>query len=166
MGTRSRLAVVVTAAALALAGSMAVGLESASAKKAKSCTLLKASEISKVFGVPVTGPGDAGTLDIACSFDIGPGLGEAGGGSLIVQYYKKGPVASTVFSQMKAGTEGYKDPGKRVAGTKVWWDGADAWAEKKGKVVSIGASYTNNDPTPESVQDEVVKLAKRARKKI
>jgi hypothetical protein len=166
MRTRSRLAAVMAAVVLALAAFVVLGAASATAKKPRPCTLLKASEISKVFGVTVTGPGNAGTLDIACSFDIGPGLGEAGGGSLIVQYYKKGPVASTVFSQMKAGTEGYKDPGERVAGTKVWWDGADAWVEKKGNVVSIGASYTNNDPTPDSVQDAVVKLAKRARRKI
>ncbi len=153
--------------AVAVVGVVAVtGNANAVAKHPKSCTLLKASQIAKVMGVPVTGPGDAGTLDIACSFDIGPGLGEPGGGSFIVQYYKKGPIASVVFAQMKEGTEGYKEPGQRVPGTKVWWDGADAWVQKKGKVVSVGASYTNNDPPPDAVKDAVVELAQRASKKL
>ncbi len=164
---RSRLFV---GLAVVVLSSVAVGALAAdavgAAKKPKSCRLLKASQISKVLEQEVSGPGDAGTLDIACDFDIGAGLGEPGGGTVIVQYYKKGPVASTVFAQMQKGTEGYKDPGQRVRATKVWWDGADAWVRKKGAVVVVGASYTNDDPPPETLQDQMVELAQVASKKL
>jgi hypothetical protein len=136
------------------------------AKRPKSCTLLTAKQISKVLNADVTGPNGAGTLDIACDYDVGPGLGEPGGGLFIVQYYEKGPVGSTVFAQMKKGLEGYRDPGTRIPGTPVWWDGADAWLKKKGQVVTVGASYTNNDPPPEASQDEFVELVQLAGKKL
>lgn len=136
------------------------------AKKPKSCTLLTASKISKVLDQPVSGPGEAGTLDIACDFDIGAGLGEPGGGMVIVEYYEKGPIASAVFQSLKAGLEGYKPPAARVPGTKVWWDGKAASIYKNGQLVSVSISFTNSDPPPETLQPQMVALVKGAAKKL
>lgn len=165
MWTKGRAADVVVAVVLGLALVVGAGPAGA-AKKPKSCTLLKAAQISEVLGADVSGPGGAGTLDIACDFDVGPGLGEPGGGILIVQYYERGPIASGVYSAMKDGAEGL-EPGVRVPGTKVWFTPTTgAWVKKKGQVVNVSLSYTLSDPPAEATQDVVVELTELAAKKL
>jgi hypothetical protein len=85
MRTARKLAAVIGVVTIALAV-VATDVADA-ATKPKSCTLLKPSQMSKVLGDEVTGPDITGTSGTACSFNIGGGLGEPGGGLVIVTYY-------------------------------------------------------------------------------
>ena len=151
-----------SAFAVVLAVSLAfVGFDNAgAAKKPTSCTILKATQIAKVLGEPVTGPNEAGTLGIACDFDIGEGLGEPGGGIAIVSYYDKG-LAKGVFASIKSA-------GEKVAGTKAWWDATaeSAMVHKKGKLVGVSLTYTSSTPSTAELQPKMAALALLAAKKL
>lgn len=142
-----------------VSGASVVG-ERAAKKKATSCSLLTASQIEEVVGTTVTGPGDAGTLDIACSYDIGPGLGDPGGGMVIVQYYS-GRLGKGVWSAAKAN-------GEKVG--KYYWDPTAEilTGAKKGKVVGMSVTYTGGANAPEHglVQGQSEQLLTLALKKV
>jgi hypothetical protein len=127
----------------------------AAAKKPKSCTILKASEIETVVGAPVSGPGEGGTLGIACDFDIGPGLGDSGGGLVILQVYS-GTTAKGVWSAAQAG--------EKVG--KVYWDAGAEIASGYKKPNMVAASVTYTGGTDSDVKGKSVALVNLMLKKL
>jgi len=93
-----------------------------------------------VVGAAVSGPGKGGTLGIGCDFDVGLGIGDPGGGLVVIQVYS-GTTAKSVWSAAKAG--------EKVG--KVYWDPTSKIASgyKKPNMVAASISYTGGPPESE-----------------
>jgi hypothetical protein len=158
MGLVRKVVAVGVAAGVALLATAA--LPAAAAKKPKSCTLLTNAQMTKVTGATVTGPDITGTGGIACSFNIGAGLGEQGGGMVIVSLYT-GSLAKGVYGAAKSGAE-------KIAGHRALWDGTSqsAMLFKKGKLVAVNVSYTGDNPPPDQLKPQMAQLAELAAKRL
>ncbi len=140
--------------------SCVLGDTAAVAKTAKSCKILKPAKMSDVLDAEVSKANGAGTGGYACSFDIGAGLGEAGGGLVVVTVYDaalgKGILASA------------KKTAEDIPGSKAIWDtnAQGALVAKHGKVVVVSVSYTNDTPAADDLRAEMAELATLASKKL
>jgi hypothetical protein len=132
----------------------------AKSTRAKSCTLLKPAQMAKVLDAEISKALGAGTGGYACSFDIGDGLGEPGGGLVIVTYYE-GSLAKGIYQSAKKS-------GEKIPGTKALWDtnASTAMISKKGKVIAVNVSYTNDSPSTDDLRDEMAELAALGSKKL
>jgi hypothetical protein len=146
------IAVVVTAAASPVA---------AGSGSRKACKLLKPKQIEKVLGAEaqrskVEGTQVAGAE--SCAFDVGPGLGEPGGGIVVVTYYS-GPIAPGIAADVETREE-------PLAKGVVWDPLVEvAYVIKADKVVGVNVSYTNRDPSTEELRPDMAKLARAAFKR-
>lgn len=128
---------------------------SVTAKKAKPCTILKPAAIEAIVGAPVSAAGEAGTLQLGCDFDVGAGIGEPGGGFVVIQYYE-GTLAKSVWAAAKSG--------EKVG--KLYWDPVTEIASgfKKGKMIAASVTYT--PPDPADLREQSLALAKLALSKL
>lgn len=119
-------------------------------KLQKACTVLSSDEIAAVLPYPVGEPDGSGSK-LGCSFDIGEGLGEPGGGMVITQYHT-GSVAKSLWSTAKKSQE-------KVGQTHtVYWDPGAGIASgfKKGRLFAVSVTITGKDDTEQ--QAEAVEL--------
>jgi hypothetical protein len=151
-------------AVLALLAAIALGVHdpAGAASSPKICKALRTATIEKVLGAPAKVDRDAQGTQIAsaqsCAYSVGPGLGEAGGGLVILTSYKGG-VADGIAAEF--------EPRATSLGKGVVWEPTleVAYVVKKGKVVGINITYTSSDPPSSELQDEAAKLARAAAKR-
>ena len=145
-------------AVLVVAGAGPAG---AGSGNAKACKLLKPAQIEKVLGAPAA-KSDVEPTQVAgaesCAYDVGPGLGEPGGGMVIVSYYS-GPIAQGIGADLETRAE--------PVSKGVVWDEliAGVYVVKPKKIVGVSISYTSNDPPAEELKPEAAKLVKAASKR-
>lgn len=151
-GCRRWAVITVGMATLALGLGMVTTPPAGAAKKPTACTILASGAIAKIVGAPVSA-GDPGSGGYGCGFDVGPGLGEPGGGLVVLQLYT-GPMASSIFSAAKSG--------EKVG--KVYWDPLTGIATANKKGVTIGASYSITGTKAAEHKDQAIALVEAARK--
>lgn len=119
-------------------------------KLQKACRVLSPDEIAAVLPYPIGEPDGSGSK-VGCSFDIGEGLGEPGGGLVITQYHT-GSVAKSLWAMAKKSRE---KAGQRHT---VYWDPVAGIASgfKKGQLFAVSVTITGRDDTEQ--QAEAVEL--------
>jgi hypothetical protein len=127
----------------------------------KACKLLKPAQIEDTLGAPAKRSTAQGTQVAgaeSCAYDVGPGLGEPGGGLVVITYYS-GPIASGVGSDIKSRAE-------RLTGSAVWDPLIEvAYVVKSKKIVGVAVSYTNQQPSTEELKPAMAELATAAAKR-
>jgi hypothetical protein len=149
---------------VAVATLVAVGspLPSGAAAAPKACKLLKGAAIRKVLGAPAKVDPDAQGTQIggaeSCAYAVGDGLGEPGGGLVVLTHYTGG-VADGIASEF--------EPRVTPLGKGVVWDATldVAYVVKKGNVVGVNITYTSDDPPSAELQSEAAALARAAAKR-
>jgi hypothetical protein len=128
------------------------------AKELGACKVLKTKQMTKVLGQPVSGPGTPTTN--ACGFDVGPGLGEPGGGLVTVILYR-GQLAKSIWAGIEPSTEA-------IPGTKARYEEEQetAYVNKKKGLVGINLAFTSDDPPSSELRTEAGKLATAASKRV
>jgi hypothetical protein len=131
------------------------------AKARNACKLLKPAQITKVLGAPAARSDVAGAAVAggeSCAFDVGPGLGEPGGGMVVVTYYS-GALAKGFATDVKTRSQ----PLTKGA---VWDpDIESAFVIKRDSVTGVNVSYTSDSPSTEELKPQMAKLAKAAAKR-
>jgi hypothetical protein len=127
----------------------------------KACKLLKPKQIEKILGAEAQRSSVEGTQVAgaeSCAYDVGPGLGEPGGGLVVVTYYS-GPIAPGIAADVETREE-------PLAKGVVWDPLVEvAYVIEADKVVGVNVSYTKRDPSTEELKPDMAKLARAAFKR-
>jgi hypothetical protein len=130
------------------------------AKKPRSCTLLKPTQMAKVLDAEVGTAGKPGTGGYACPFVVGKGLGEPGGGLVVVTYYGTA-LAKNLWKTTKGSTEAIQASKARFDA-----DAGAAYVYKHRQLVGVSVSFTSNQPSSDELLPQMGALAELAAKKL